>query len=103
MSIAPRDWKQWEGRVVDEKFPLRQWLGGSERSAVFLTERDDGRQKAAIKLIPAQDLDEEAKLSRWADAAKFSNPHVIRLFESGKCELDGTKFLYVVMEYADES
>jgi TonB family protein len=103
MSIAPRDWKQWEGRVVDEKFPLRQWLGGSERSAVFLTERGDGRQKAAIKLIPAQDLDEEAKLSRWADAAKFSNPHVIRLFESGKCELDGTKFLYVMMEYADES
>ena len=101
MSIARDDWKKWEGRFVDEKFPLRQWLGGSERSAVFLTER--AGQKAAIKLIAAENLDEEAQLSRWAAVAKFSHPHVIRLWESGKCELNGTKFLYVVMEYADES
>jgi TonB family protein len=101
MSIARDDWKKWEGRVVLEKFPLRQWLGGSERSAVFLTER--GGQKAAVKLIAAENVDGEAQLSRWAAAAKFSHPHVIRLFESGKCELDGTNVLYVVMEYADES
>jgi hypothetical protein len=31
--------KQWEGRIVDGKFPLQKWLGGSEHSAVFLTER----------------------------------------------------------------
>lgn len=102
MSIVP-DGKQWEGRVIDEKFPLRQWLGGSERSAVFITELGEGRQKAAIKLIPAENLDEEAQLSRWRMLAAFSHPHVIRLFESGKCELDGTLFLYVVMEYAEES
>ena len=47
-----RDWKQWEGRVVNNTFPLRQYLGGSEHSVVFLTERR-GRepQKAAIKLM----------------------------------------------------
>ena len=49
-----RDWKQWEGQIVNGTFPLRQYLGGSEHSAVFLTERR-GRdpQRAAIKLIPA--------------------------------------------------
>ena len=47
-----RDWKQWAGQVVNGSFPLRQYLGGSDHSAVFLTERR-GRdpQRAAIKLI----------------------------------------------------
>ena len=34
----PETWKSWEGRTVDGKFPLRQYLGGSDHSAVFLTE-----------------------------------------------------------------
>ena len=96
--------KKWEGRVVDEKFPLRQWLGGSDQSAVFLSERRNGRlQRIAVKLIPSAGLDEDAQLSRWSDAAKLSHPHLIRLFESGRCTIDGTRFLYIVMEYAEEN
>ena len=45
-------WKTWEGRTVDGKFPLRRWLGGSDHSAVFLTDLG-GSQKAVIKLIAA--------------------------------------------------
>ena len=96
-------WKNWESRLIDEKFPLRQWLGGSEHSAVFLTERSEKEsQKLAIKLIPSEDLDEDAQLSRWADAAKLSHPHLIRLFECGRSQIDETPFLYVVMEFAEE-
>ena len=101
---APRElWEKWEGRVIDGRFPLRQWLGGSEHSTVFLTERSGKEsQKAAIKLIPSENLDEDSQLSRWADAEKLSHPHLIRLFECGRCQIDGTRFLYVVMEYAEE-
>lgn len=95
--------KKWEGRVVDEKFPLRQWLGGSDHSAVFLSERNGRSQRIVIKLIPSAGLDEDAQLSRWTDAAKLSHPHLIRLFESGRCTIDGTRFLYIVMEYAEEN
>jgi TonB family protein len=100
--------KQWESRIVDGKFPLQKWLGGSARSAVFLTERSvNGFQKAALKLIPAEacsaeNLKEEAQLLRWADIAKLSHPHLIRLFECGRCQIDGLSLLYVVMEYAEE-
>ncbi|MGB9361070.1 MAG: hypothetical protein WCA99_05685, partial [Candidatus Sulfotelmatobacter sp.] len=100
--------KQWEGRLIDSKFPLQKLLAGSARSAVFLTERNaDGFQKAAIKLIPAEscsaeNLKEEDQLFRWADIAKLSHPNLIRLFESGRCQIDGTNLLYVVMEYAEE-
>jgi TonB family protein len=99
-----RDWKQWEGQVVNGTFPLRQYLGGSEYSAVFLTERR-GRepQKAAIKLVAADPATTGVQLSRWEAAAKLSHPHLLRLFETGSCQLDKVVLLYVVMEYAEDN
>jgi eukaryotic-like serine/threonine-protein kinase len=104
MSIPSELWKKWEGRVVDEKFHLRQWLGGSDHSAVFLAEHSGGNpQKSAIKLTPTEYLDVGAQLSAWAQAARLSHPHLIRLFEFGRCQIDGVPLLYVVMEYAEET
>ena len=104
MSTSTARWKSWEGRVVDEKFPLRQWLGSSDHSAVFLTERSGGgSQNAAVKIVRADTLNGDAQLSRWVSAAKLSHPHLIRLFECGRCTIDGTRLLYVVMEYAEEN
>ena len=104
MSASTKLSKNWDGRVVRDKFPLRQRLGGSEHSDVFLTDRTGSEtQKAVIKLIPAAGVDEDAQLARWAGAAKLSHPHLIRLFECGRCEIEGTRLLYVVMEYAEEN
>jgi TonB family protein len=99
-----RDWKQWEGRIVNGSLPLRQYLGGSDRSAVFLTERR-GRdpQRAAIKLITVDPANTAKQLAQWEFAAKLSHPHLLRLFETGSCQLDNVVLLYVVMEYAEEN
>jgi len=96
----------WEGLVVAGKFPLRKWLGGSVHSTVFLTERQElasqASQKAAIKLIAADGWDAERQLSRWRAAAQLSHPHLLRIFEAGRCQLSGSPFVYLVMEYAEE-
>ena len=102
----PGTWKTWEGLSVDGKFPLRRWVGGSEHSAVFLSERPDNApgqplQKVAIKLVAA-DADSAAQLSRWRAAAKLPHPHLMRLYEAGRWRLDNTSLLYLVMEYAEE-
>jgi serine/threonine protein kinase len=99
-----RDWKQWEGQTVNGTFLLRQYLGGSAHSAVFLTERR-GRepQRAVIKVIPADPATAGVQLSRWEATAKLSHPHLLRLFESGSCQLDRVVLLYVVMEYAEDN
>lgn len=98
-------WRTLEGNTIDGKFPLRQWLGGTDLSAVFLTERlllgVTGAQRAAIKLIPATG-DPADQLARWAAAAQLSHPHLIRIFDSGRCQIDGERYLYVVTEFADE-
>jgi TonB family protein len=96
-------WKQWEGQVVDARFLLRRYLGGSEHSAVFLTERGTPPQKVAIKFIQLDEPDAELQLFRWKHAAKLSHPHLLRLFESGRCHLGDFDLLYVVMEYAEEN
>ena len=100
----PEAWKQWEGQVVNEEFSLVRYLGGSEHSAVFLTKRDDREpQEVAIKLTLANTEDPELQLSWWELAAKLSHPNLLRLFQRGRCQLDGTELLYVVTEYAEES
>jgi TonB family protein len=99
----PDTWKSWEGRVIEGKFPLRQWLGGSDHSAVFLTEFGHQHpQRAAIKLIHVDEGTAEARLSRLRATAKLSHPHLIHTFGCGLCRLDGSPFLYVLMECADD-
>jgi len=105
------NWKQWQGRTADEKFPLQTYLGGSDHSAVFLTLVQAGAgetagsdtQKAAIKLISADARNAGTQNSRWREIRGLNHPALIRIFDSGKCEFDGVQLLYVVMEYAEEN
>ena len=94
----------WAGRIIDGRFVLLQWLGGSAGGGVFLTELQQGdrSQKAAIKLIPADARDAEAQLSCWAMTTDLSHPHLMRLFYYGRCEIDGVPLLYAVTEYSEE-
>ncbi|HEX4002380.1 MAG TPA: TonB family protein [Candidatus Acidoferrales bacterium] len=93
-----------QGRVVDGRFPLIQYLGGSGHSSVFLTEcANTEHKRAAIKLIPAPPGNAQPLLTRWRLAARFSHPHLLRLYETGRCTLDKIDMLYVVMEYAEEN
>jgi len=95
-------WQQCEGQVIDG-FPLRQYLGGGEDQAVFLTEYGgETPRKAAIKLTHADPASTESQLRRWRLAAELSHPNLMRLFERGTWHLDKVPLLYVVMEYADE-
>lgn len=97
-------WKKWEGQVVNGEFRLRQYLGGSDRSAVFLSERGDrDPQQVAIKLILANAENPELQMSWWELAAKLSHPNLLRLIQRGPCQIDGTDMFYAVMEYAEES
>lgn len=97
-------WEQWVGQSVNGKFRLRRYLGGSEHSAVFLTDYDDREpQSAAIKLIAENAPDAERQLDSWRLAATvLSHPHLIQLFQAGRCKIGDVKLVYVVMERADE-
>jgi serine/threonine protein kinase len=97
-------WAKWESLVINGVFPLRRFLSRSNHSVVFLTEHKAlMHADAAIKLIPAHPTRAEAQLSHWRTVAGFSHPHLIRLFDSGSCQIAGHPFLFVVMEYAEQT
>ena len=97
-------WTTWEGEVINGAFPLRHFLNGSDHSGVFLTEcKAQGFPDAAIKIIAADPSFTETQLSNWRTAAALSHPHLIRLLDSGRSQLEGHPFLFVVMEYAEQT
>src|SRR5919109_5076049 len=109
MSVEPGElmseaWTQWQGHIVNGTFPLRLYLGSSDHSAVFLTDVP-GREpsQVALKLIPATAGVEDAQLAAWNTGAGLDHPHLVRLLETGRCQLDGMPYLYAAMEYADQS
>jgi len=92
---------QWVGQVLDGKFELRELVGGSPTSWVFLTEREG--QKAAIKLISAYQRQLDGRISSLEQARNLSHPNLIRVYEAGRCRIGETALVYVVMEYAEEN
>ncbi|HEY6252086.1 MAG TPA: TonB family protein [Candidatus Angelobacter sp.] len=96
-------WSEWVGHILDGGYRLQKYLGGSDESAIFLTERrGNGSLQAAIKLVPA-DADAELRLSRWQKAQTLSHPHLIQIFDTGRGQIGDTEVLFVVMEYAEEN
>src|SRR5437879_6085724 len=82
-------WSKWEGKVVNGEFQLKRYLSGAEQGAVFLAD-DLVRefQPAAIKLISSDRSDAENQLSRWRLTQGLSHPHLIRIFRTGRCQLN---------------
>ena len=92
------------GRVIDGRFPLLRYLGGSEWSTADLTELDiDPAKKAAIKIFPYASVDPLATGAQWGVARTLSHPHLMPLFHAARIDADGEDLLYVVTEYADET
>lgn len=97
-AAAPEN---WEGQIVDGRFPLLKWLSGTPRSDVFRTQLP-GKEPAAIKLISAEGEAAQQLVSRWQMAAALTHPHLLKVLHSGQCKLGNTALAYVVMEFAEE-
>src|SRR5690606_17352374 len=96
-------WTQWENQAV-QGFVLRRFLGGSEHRAVFLTEHKSiNLADAAIKFVRADAVPAAALLDQWQAAARLQHPHLVQLFEMGRCQVGGQEYLFLVMEYAEQT
>lgn len=101
--MMPVPWKLWEGQVVDSCFPLRRYLGGTDRSAVYLTQIGDPEPRnAAIKLVLAETQDADPS-AQWEHAAQLAHPNVLRLLRTGRWQANHMPLRYAVTEYADEN
>lgn len=95
----------WQGKVVEGKYPLLEFIGSGPRGSVFRTQLPgpNGPQPAAIKLIPGEGQDAQAELSRLILGRAVSHPNLIKIFDAGQSEIRRQPTIYVVMELAEEN
>ncbi|MDQ6706107.1 MAG: protein kinase [Acidobacteriota bacterium] len=96
-------WKRCEGAIAGGRYPLLRWLGNTARGAAFASETGEGGQRNVVKLIDAEGSRAETLLSNWAEVSRLSHPNLVRLFDSGRCEIAGAPFLYAVMDWAEDN
>ena len=98
------DWAKLETLVVEGMFTLRRCIGRTDHSGVFLAQSPHhAPADVALKLIPLDPKAAQAQLARWQLATRLSHPHLLPMLQVGVCRLQGTHYLYVVMEYADQT
>ena len=98
------DWANLEGQSIKGVFPLLRLLGSSEQSAVFLSRTATNTPSSvALKLVSAIAGRAERLLPRWRSATALDHPHLLRLLEVGECEVAEQRYLYLVMEYAEQN
>jgi TonB family protein len=93
------DWKQWEGELLDGKYPLERYAGGDEASAVFLI----GFASTAVRIYRAGAAQAAALAERWNRVKLLHHPHLLEIDSTGVSTLGGEPVAYVVMEHADEN
>lgn len=97
-----QDWQLWDGRIVDGKYPLQEFLGESERIAAYLTEING--VAAVIKLLAADEPHAPAQMSSWNLAARLSHPNLVQVFDTGLWHADDEHDVhFAVIEYCEES
>ncbi|MGA8089866.1 MAG: TonB family protein [Terracidiphilus sp.] len=90
------------GQIIDGRFSLLVWLGGTDTSGTFLTELPGpGSQRAAIKLFSTP-AEAEDRLSTWTEATPLSHVNLVRILHFGRAEIDRAPLVYVVTELAEE-
>ncbi len=92
----------WGGRVVEGKFPLLEWLGGSEDCGSFSTVLG-GMQEAVIQVMLASDVQADAQLAQWNFAKTLLHPHLSKILAAGRSVIDNLQLIYVVTEPSDGS
>ncbi|HEY7098970.1 MAG TPA: TonB family protein [Terriglobales bacterium] len=94
-------WAQWQGRLVGNRYRLGRCLGESDRSAVFVSARN--QTEVAIKLQITDPTESDKVLGRWRRAAGLSHPHLVRIYEVGQDRTADAAVCYAVVELAEEN
>lgn len=89
--------------MVDARLPLRQWLGSSDHSSVYLTEiAGPASPKAVVKIFPADFFNFDRQIQRWRALSQLHCPYLLRLLDGGRSEIDRTPFFFALTDFAEE-
>ena len=93
------DWRDCEGQLLEGKYPLEQYVGGDEVSALFLIES----ASVAVRIRRADETHASALVARWNRTKLLRHRHLLKINEAGASVVAGETVAYLVMEHAEEN
>ena len=94
-------WNDYEGKILDDKFPLEKLLYPEARSGFFTTSNGTGTP-AVVRLTESLNDDKDT-FEQWEVVQRLNHPHLITIRSYGQSVLDGTPLLFAVLEPSDAS
>lgn len=95
------------GSVIAGKYLLRELIGEGGFALVFRADEivaNRASRSVAVKLIyPDPETPREAQAEELIAILKMSHPFIVHGVSAGVCDLGGLKWLYLVMELAEET
>ncbi len=92
-------WNELEGRVV-EGYALRRLVRPEGRTAWFETET--GASRPAIISLTESLTDADEVTERLEGAQRLKHPNLLSIDKVGRTRIDGTLFVYAIMEHTDQ-
>jgi serine/threonine protein kinase len=96
-----RNWNELEAVSLDGRYWLKVCLTSSADDAWYLTRFDTDRD-AAVRVMAGDSPTAERQLEMWKRAIDLEHPHLTRMFDAGRTEVDGQPLIYAVCEYPDD-
>jgi TonB family protein len=93
------DWKNYEGQLLDGKYPLERHVSGDGACAVFLI----GWPSAAVRVRRADAAQAASLVQRWNLVKLLRHSHLLEIDAAGVSVLAGEPVAYLVMERAEEN
>lgn len=93
------DWREFEGQLLDGKYPLERYVGGDDESAVYLL----GFVSTAARIRRAAAADADALVARWNRVKLIRHPHLLDIDAAGVSSLGGEPVAYMVGEHAEQN
>ena len=94
-------WNELEGRVVED-YPLRRLVRSEGRTAWFDTETHEGGVRAATISLTESLTDADEVTERLEAARRLKHPNLVTIDKIGRTRIDGTLFVYAIMEHTDQ-
>jgi hypothetical protein len=98
------NWTNYEGHLAGA-WRLDSFLGFRDGKASYKSSDESGESaevaKGLVQIVVADDEGSGAVRRSWEHASKCSGDHLLRVYDTGETELDGTPVVYAAMEEPD--
>ena len=94
-------WNDYEGKILDEKYPLEELLYPEGRSGFFAT--SNGTGTPAVVRITESLNDEKDTFEQWEVVQRLNHPNLLTIRSYGQTLMDDTPLVFAVLEPSDAS